>query len=79
MNQAVEILAKIGTNTAVSLDALPAHIAAMFEAKDIEALKDELDVAPKIVCALFPAEDDNDQSENEQDDAPAKEEISACA
>ncbi len=79
MNQAVEILAKLGADAAVSLDALPAHIAAMFEAKDIEALKAELDVAKDIVCAFFPAEDEKDQDENEQEETPTKEENLACA
>lgn len=79
MNQAVEILAKLGSNTAVSLDALPAHIAAMLEAKDLEALKAELDVAKDIVCAFFPAEDEKDQDEDEQEETPTKEENSACA
>ncbi|AZQ09458.1 hypothetical protein [Shewanella khirikhana] len=79
MNQAVEILAKLGTDTTVSLDTLPAHIAAMIEAKDIQALKAELDVVPDVVCIMLPAEDENDQGEDEQEEAPSKQEISACA
>ncbi|MCH4293169.1 hypothetical protein MJ923_02475 [Shewanella sp. 3B26] len=68
MNQAVEILAKLGTDTTVSLDTLPAHIAAMLEAKDIEALKAELDVTPDIVCFLFPAEDEEQQETEQEED-----------
>lgn len=79
MNQAVEILAKLGTDTAVSLDALPAHIAAMFEAKDIEALKAELDVVPDVVCVFIPAEDEESPAEDEQENEQSTPEITACA
>ncbi|QYJ76152.1 hypothetical protein [Shewanella sp. FJAT-52076] len=79
MNQAVEILTKLGSNTAVSLDAMPAHIAAMFEAKDIEALKAELDVVPDIVCIFAPAEDQESKEDEEQEESPSKTEIAACA
>ncbi len=74
MNQAVEILAKLGTDTTVSLDTLPAHIAAMIEAKDIQALKAELDVAPDVFCIFFPAEDEpeKEQQENEEEDEAPK-------
>lgn len=74
MNQAVEILVKIGTDTTVSLDNLPAHIAAMIEAKDIQALKAELDVTPDVFCVFFPAEDEpeKEQQENEEEDEAPK-------
>ncbi|QSX36436.1 hypothetical protein [Shewanella sedimentimangrovi] len=83
MNQAIQFLVTLGSDASLqtqeALAKLPVHIIAMIEAKDIEALKAELDVAPEIVCALLPAEDEDDQGENEQGDTPAKEEISACA
>ncbi|QSX29292.1 hypothetical protein JYB88_13885 [Shewanella cyperi] len=83
MNQAIQFLVKLGSDASLqsqeALAKLPAHLIAMIEAKDIEALKAELDVATDIVCAFAPAEDDNDQGENEQDDTQSNEEISACA
>ncbi|QYK06070.1 hypothetical protein [Shewanella zhangzhouensis] len=79
MNQAVDILAKLGADTTVSLDTLPAHIAAMIEAKDIEALKAELDVVPDIVCIFAPAEDQESKEDEEQEESPSKTEIAACA
>lgn len=81
MNQAVEILAKLGTDTTVSLDTLPAHIAAMIEAKDIEALKAELDVVPDVVCILIPAEEEQEQEqEQESEENPEEDgETKACA
>ncbi|MCL1036776.1 hypothetical protein L2750_06380 [Shewanella submarina] len=78
MHQALEILAKLGRNEPVSLDTLPAHIAAMIEAKDVQALSRELDLVPDIVCMLLPAEDEKEEEE-EQKEAPAKDDWSACA
>ncbi|QYJ76153.1 hypothetical protein [Shewanella sp. FJAT-52076] len=66
MNQAVEILTKLGTDTTVSLDTLPAHIAAMIEAKDIEALKAELDVAKDVFCIMFAHEDDDEEEQKQE-------------
>lgn len=79
MNQALEVLAKLGRNEPVSLDTLPAHIAAMIEAKDVQALSRELDLVPDIVCIMLPAEDEQDEEEEDTESKPAKEELSRCA
>ncbi|QSX40042.1 hypothetical protein [Shewanella cyperi] len=69
MNQAIQFLVKLGSDASLqsqeALAKLPVHIVAMIEAKDIEALKAELDVVPDVVCVMVPAEDeDSDQDED---------------
>ncbi|CAM4055087.1 hypothetical protein [Shewanella denitrificans] len=85
MKPTIQFLAQMGSDAmlqaadAINHAELPAHIKAMIQANDIEALKAELDVVSDIVCAFAPAEDDNEQSENEQEQNPSKSEIAACA
>jgi hypothetical protein len=36
--------------------------------KDINSLERQLDICPDFVCAMFPAEDDESNKENEEED-----------
>ncbi|MCL1036777.1 hypothetical protein L2750_06385 [Shewanella submarina] len=68
----MELLSKMGANATpaeVSLESLPVHIAAMIEAKDVQALSRELDLVPEIVCAFFVHEDEETQVDSESEKA----------
>ncbi|CAM4055152.1 hypothetical protein [Shewanella denitrificans] len=77
MNPTIQFLAQMGSDAmlqaadAVNHAELPAHIGAMIQTNDIEALKAELDVVSDIVCALLVAEDDEEQVDQLQDNSPA--------
>lgn len=70
MQQVMELLSKMGANTnpaEVSLESLPAHIAAMIEAKDVQALSRELDLVSDVVCAFVVHEDEETQVDSESE------------
>lgn len=84
MNPTIQFLAQMGSDAmlqaadAVNHAELPAHINAMIQANDIQALKAELDVVPDVVCILLPAEDEEETKEKEEDNSTDTKSI-ACA